>query len=69
MTRPLVEKIDTILKFEEHVEILCKTASQKINTLAIISSDMTFYQIKRIINSFEISRFSYCPIVWMFHSR
>ena len=69
MTRPLVEKIDTILKFEEHVEILCKTASQKINTLARISSYMTFYQIKRIINSFEISRFSYCPIVWMFHSR
>ena len=30
---------------------------------------MRFEQRKCIINSFIISHFSYCPLVWMFHSR
>ena len=30
---------------------------------------MTFDQRRLILNSFIISHFSYCPIVWMFHSR
>ena len=62
-------KFDTKLKFEEHVGILCKSASQKINALTRISSYKTFQQRKRILDSFVISHFSYCPIVWMFYSR
>ena len=30
---------------------------------------MTFDQRRLILDSFIISHFSYCPIVWMFHSR
>ena len=30
---------------------------------------MTFDQRTLILNSFITSHFSYCPIVWMFHSR
>ena len=30
---------------------------------------MTFDQSRLILNSFITSHFSYCPIVWMFHSR
>ena len=30
---------------------------------------MTFDQRKVILNSFITSHFSYCPTVWMFHSR
>ena len=30
---------------------------------------MRFEQRKCIINSFITSHFSYCPLVWMFHSR
>ena len=30
---------------------------------------MTFHQRRSILNSFITSRFSYYPILWMFHSR
>ena len=59
--------IDNKLTFEEHVERLCKKASQKVSALARISSLMRFEQRKRIVNSFITSHFSYCPLVWMFH--
>ena len=61
--------IDHKLNFEEHVQNLCKKASQKVNALTRISSLMNFEQRKLILNSFITSHFSYCPIVWMFHSR
>ena len=62
-------KIDHELNFNEHVTSLCKKASQKLNALSRLASSMTFDQRKLIFNSFIISNFSYCPIVWMFHSR
>ena len=48
---------------------LCKKASQKLNALSRLASSMTFDQRRLIMNSFIRSYFSYCPIVWMFHSR
>ena len=62
-------KIDNKLTFEEHVEVLCKKASQKVSAVARISSLMRFEQRKRIVNLFITSHFSYCPLVWMFHNR
>ena len=58
-------KIYNNLTFEEHVEELCRKASQKVNLLARISSLMRFEQRQRIVNSF----ITYCPLVWIFHSR
>ena len=60
-------KTDAKLKFEDHVKILFKKATQKINALAIESSYMIFQH--RILNYVLISHFSYWPIVWTFHSR
>ena len=62
-------KIDSKLTFEEHVEGLCKKASQKISALERISSLMRFERRKRTVNSFILSHFPYCPLVWMFHNR
>ena len=62
-------KVDNKLAFEEHVEGLCKKVSQKVSALARISSLMRFEQRKCIVNLFITSHFSYCPLVWMFHSR
>ena len=62
-------KIDHELNFNEHVSSLCKKASQKLNALSQIASSMTFDQRRLILNSFITSHFSYCLIVWMFHSR
>ena len=62
-------KVDHELNFNEHVSSLCKRASQKLNALSRIASCMTFDQRRLILNSFITSHFSYCAIVWMFHSR
>ena len=62
-------KIDNKLTFEEHVEVLCKKASQKVSAVARISSLMRFEQRKHIVNLFITSHFSYCRLVWMFHNR
>ena len=62
-------KIDNKLTFEEHIERLCKKASQKVSAVARISSLMRFEQRKRIVNLFITSHFSHNPLVWMFHSR
>ena len=62
-------KNDNKLTFEEHVEGLCKKASQKVSAVARISSLMRFEQRKRIVNLFITSHFSHYPLVWMFHSR
>ena len=62
-------KIVSKLTLEEHVEGLCKKASQKVSAVARISSLMRFEQKKRIVNFFITSNFSHYPLVWMFHSR
>ena len=43
--------------------------SQKVSAVVRISSLMRFEQRMRILNLFIASHFSYCPLVWMFHSR
>ena len=62
-------KINNNLNFKEHIESLCKKASQNINALSRLASSMNFEQRRLIMNSFVICHFSYCPVVWMFHSR
>ena len=61
--------IDNKLTFEQHVDSLCNKASHKLNALERLAHYMSFEQRKLIMNSFITSQFSYCPLVWMFHSR
>ena len=56
-------KLDTKLKFS------LKSKSMLINALPRISSYMRFQHGRLILNSFLISHFSYCSIVWVFHGR
>ena len=62
-------KINNSLKFKEHIESLCKKASQKISALSRLASSMNFEQRRLIMSSFVICHFSYFAVVWMFHSR
>ena len=51
------------------LNLWCKKASQKINALSRLASSMNFEQRRLIMSSFVICHFSYCPVVWMLHSR
>ena len=62
-------KIDNKITFEKHVEKLSKKGRQKVSAVARISPLMRFEQRKPIVNLLMTSHFSYCILVWMFHSR
>ena len=61
--------IDHELKFDDHVNYLCKKASLKLNALARIARFMNVSKKLIIMKSFIESQFGYCPLIWMLHSR
>ena len=61
--------IDNAMTFEKHITNLCNKASNKLNALARISSLIDLDKRKLLLRSFFLSQFSYCPLVWMLHSR
>ena len=60
---------DTELNFDAHVSKLCKKANQKFHALSRVAKYMAKDKLRIVMNSFIISQFGYCPLVWMFHSR
>ena len=61
--------IDNDLNFNKHVTNLCKKANSKISALARVSPYMTINKARMVMKAFVSSQFSYCPLVWMNHSR
>ena len=61
--------IDRDLKFDEHVNNLCKKACQKLNALVRLAPFMNVDKKRMIVKAFIESQFGNCPLVWMIHSR
>ena len=61
--------IDNKLDFHDHVSRIYKKACQKLHALARISHLMNVDKLRIIMKAFIESQFSYCPLIWMFHSR
>ena len=62
-------KFDSNLSFENHVTSLYKKASQKLHALARISHYINLNKHRELMKAFITSKFSCCPLIWMFHSR
>ena len=62
-------KADTKLNFNEHLNDIISNASRKVNALSRVVPYMSLSKKKILMNSFFNSQFSYCPLIWMFHSR
>ena len=58
---------DDQLKFNFHIETLCKNASGKLHALARVTLYLPMKQI--LINAFFDSKFNHCSLIWMCHSR
>jgi hypothetical protein len=58
--------IDRTLSFYTHIDDLCKKASRQLNVLKRISSTLSVKNKILIYQTFILSNFSYCPIVWNF---
>ena len=60
--------IDDQLKFNEHISVLCSKAAMQLNALSRLQKYMGKSEKEAIINSFILSNFNYCPLVWHFSS-
>ena len=59
---------DDKLKFDKHVSVLCGKASRQLNALIRISRNLGYKQRFRIYETFILSNFNFCPIVWHYCS-
>ena len=57
------------LTIENHINNICKRASQKLNGLARVASYMNIQKRIIIMKSFVTSEFVYCLLIWIFLSR
>ena len=58
-----------IYNINNHINNICKRASQKLNALAKVAPYMSMQKRRIIMKSFVTSQFGYCALIWMFHSR
>ena len=61
--------VDNKLSFEPHLDLVCKKVSPKLHALARVSKLILKKKLRVIMKAFIMSQFSYCPLVWMYHSR
>ena len=55
--------LDSEPKFEDHVNFMCKKASQKYYALAQIVPFMDIKLRRMIMKAFVESQFGYCPLI------
>ena len=51
------------------LQVSVKKTSQKLHALAKLVNYMDLPKRKVLMKAFITSQFSYCPLIWMFHSR
>jgi len=61
--------IDSQLKFESQMSMLCSRANKKLSALTRILNFLDLQKRKILLQSFFESQFKYCPLVWMFYGR
>ena len=61
--------IDNNLTMNNHIQNICKQAGNKLTALASIAKFLDINKRKLLMNSFVISQFNYCPIIWMYCQR
>ena len=61
-------KIDSDLTFHDHIKSLCSKANTKC-ALSRVSKYKGINKRRILIKSHIFSQFSYCPLVWICHSR
>ena len=69
-SQKLLGKItDAEVSFEKHIEQIYTKARAKLKALARIAPFMNIQKKKVLMEAFFTARFSYCPLIWMLHSR
>ena len=58
--------MDDKLNFNLHISNICSSAANQLNALIRLKSYLNFNAKRVLINSYIISNFNYCPLVWIF---
>ena len=61
-------EIDDKLNFNHHINNICKSASNQLNALIRLKHLLGFKERKVLVNTFVMSNFNYCSLVWNFSS-
>ncbi len=56
--------IDNQLNFDKHISELCSKVANQVNVLKRLSPYLDFSSRMTIFQSFILSNFNYCPIIW-----
>ena len=59
-------EIDDKLNFGQHINCICKSPANQLNALIRLKRFLGFQDKKVLVNSFVLSNFNYCTLVWMF---
>ena len=61
-------EIDNTLSFNKHISTLCEKASNQLNAIRRNQKYMSFKEKEVFLDSFVLSNFNYCPLLWHFCS-
>ena len=59
-------QLDNKLNFSIYVSNICKSAANQLSVLTRLNNFLCFEGKRVLINSYFMSNFNYCPLVWMF---
>ena len=65
----LTKSVLSKLKFDDHVMSLCLKANRNVSALSRAAKVIDPPKCKLLYNSFVMSNFRYCPLIWMFCGR
>ena len=60
--------IDDHSNFNERISSICKSATNQQNALVRLKTFLGSNERKVLVNSFVLSNFNYCPLVWFVSS-
>ena len=58
--------LDDKLNFYLHISSICRSAANQLNVVIGLKSYLSFNAKRVLTNSYIISYFNYCPLVWIF---
>ena len=61
-------EIDDKLNFNNHINTICRSAANQLNALIRLRRFLGIAERKALIQSFVLSHFNYCPLLWMLPS-
>ena len=61
-------EINNKLNFNNHINTICRSAANQLNALIRLRRFLGIAERKALIQSFVLSHFNYCPLLWMLPS-